>query len=68
MPTRFAGFAANPPSADNFGCIASGKPVSMAICNGTEGPLNPYSSGLIDVYGDISRGHVISSIDNGDYW
>ena len=71
MPTRFAGFAAiaaNPPSADNFDCIASGKPVSMAILNGTEDPLNPYNGGLVDVYGDTSRGHVISSIDNGDYW
>jgi polyhydroxybutyrate depolymerase len=71
MPTRFVGFAAiaaNPPSADNFDCIASGKPVSMAILNGTEDPLNPYNGGLVDVYGDTSRGHVISSIDNGDYW
>jgi polyhydroxybutyrate depolymerase len=71
MPTRFAGIAAiaaNPPSADNFDCIASGKPVSMAILNGTQDPLNPYNGGLVDVYGDTSRGHVISSIDNGDYW
>jgi polyhydroxybutyrate depolymerase len=71
MPTRFAGFAviaANPPSADNFDCIASSKAVSMAILNGTEDPLNPYNGGLVDVYGDTSRGHVISSIDNGDYW
>ncbi|MFQ3322523.1 MAG: polyhydroxybutyrate depolymerase [Pseudomonadales bacterium] len=71
MPTRFAGFAAiaaNPPSPDNFDCIASGKPVSMAILNGTEDPLNPYNGGLVDISGDTSRGHVISSIDNGDYW
>jgi polyhydroxybutyrate depolymerase len=71
LPATFAGFAAiaaNPPIAENFDCIASGKPVSIAILNGTEDPLNPYNGGLVDVYGDTSRGHVISSIDNGDYW
>jgi polyhydroxybutyrate depolymerase len=71
LPATFAGFAAiaaNPPIAENFDCIASGKPVSMVILNGTADPLNPYDGGLVDVYGDTSRGHVISSIDNGDYW
>jgi polyhydroxybutyrate depolymerase len=71
MPSSFAGFAAiaaNPPLAENFDCIASGKPVSMAILNGTEDPLNPYNGGLVDVYGDTSRGQVISSGENVGYW
>jgi polyhydroxybutyrate depolymerase len=71
MPEQFAAVApisANIPVDSNLDCEKSGKPVSVAIFNGTNDPTNPYNGGLVEVMGDKSRGEVISSADSAAYW
>ena len=48
-PEAFAALAviaANLPVDENFNCQKSDKPVSIAIINGTEDPINPYHGGI----------------------
>lgn len=71
MPERFAALAAaaaNLPVDSNLDCKASGKPVSMAIINGTEDPINPYNGGLVTIAGNSSRGTVRSADETVQYW
>jgi polyhydroxybutyrate depolymerase len=71
IPQRFAALAAmaaNLPVDTNLDCTASGQPVSMAILNGTQDPINPYAGGLVSIMGNSSRGHVRSSADTVQYW
>jgi polyhydroxybutyrate depolymerase len=71
MPGQFAAVApisANIPVAGNLDCEKSGQPVSVAIFNGTNDPVNPYNGGLVEVMGDKSRGEVISAADSAAYW
>ncbi|WP_158283665.1 alpha/beta hydrolase family esterase [Haliea alexandrii] len=63
-----APIAANLPVPDNMDCEPSGKAVATLIINGTEDPVNPYAGGLVDVFGETSRGHVLSSFDTARYW
>lgn len=59
---------ANLPVEDNLDCERSGKAVATIIMNGTEDPVNPYAGGLVEVYGDVSRGEVLSAEDSARYW
>jgi polyhydroxybutyrate depolymerase len=71
MPYRFAALAAaaaNLPVDSNLDCQRSGQPVSMAILNGTNDPINPYNGGLVTILGNSSRGEVRSSAATTGYW
>lgn len=71
MPESFAALAAvaaNLPVESNLDCRPSGKPVSIAIFNGTHDPINPYNGGLVTILGNSSRGVVRSSADSAKYW
>lgn len=71
MPQRFgalAAMAANLPIEANLDCTASGTPVSMAILNGTQDPINPYNGGLVTIMGNSTRGNVLSTADTVRYW
>ena len=71
MPEVFAALApvaANLPVAANSDCNPAGQPVSMAIFNGTDDPINPYRGGLVEMLGDTSRGNVLSADDSAAYW
>ena len=71
MPTSFTAFAAiaaNLPVDDNLSCDKSRQGVSMVIFNGTEDPINPYQGGVVNVYGNKSRGSVISTLSTANYW
>ncbi|GAB3105217.1 hypothetical protein G8770_13275 [Aestuariicella hydrocarbonica] len=63
-----APIAANLPVPENNDCRASGQPVSVAVFNGTNDPINPYDGGLVEIMGDSSRGEVLSSDDTVAYW
>ncbi|ARN76427.1 hypothetical protein BST96_14615 [Oceanicoccus sagamiensis] len=66
--TAIATFAANLPEQSNLDCSQSGQPISVAIFNGTEDAINPYNGGLVDLFGDTSRGVVLSTRETVDYW
>lgn len=71
LPNEFAAvapMAANIPVAASFDCLRSSKPVSIAIFNGTDDPINPYEGGLVELFGDVSRGNVMSAQDSAEYW
>jgi len=63
-----APIAANLPVHENLDCEPTEQPVSVAILNGTEDPINPYGGGLVELFGDSSRGHVRSSLASTEYW
>lgn len=70
-PSLFAAFApmaANLPVDSNLDCEKSGQPVSIAIFNGTNDPVNPYGGGLVELFGNSSRGEVRSAMETVDYW
>jgi polyhydroxybutyrate depolymerase len=70
-PEAFAALAvigANLPVDENFNCQKSDKPVSIAIINGTEDPINPYHGGLVSLAGNTSRGIVMSSSESAEYF
>ncbi|WP_439135721.1 alpha/beta hydrolase family esterase [Pseudomaricurvus sp.] len=63
-----APIAASMPVNENNDCGASGKPMSVAVFNGTNDPINPYEGGLVELMGDSSRGSVLSSEQTIRYW
>lgn len=63
-----APISANLPVDPNLDCEKSGLPVAVAIFNGTEDPVNPYEGGLVSIFGNTSRGNVLSSMDTAKYW
>jgi len=63
-----AAFAANLPVESNRDCSASGVPLPVLVVNGTEDPVNPYEGGLVELFGDSSRGEVISARETAAYW
>lgn len=63
-----AALVANVPAATNLGCEPSGQPVATLIVNGTEDPINPYDGGIVDVFGDTTRGEVLSAKASAAYW
>ena len=71
IPDQIAGIApiaANLPIDDNLACEKQTKPISVAIFNGTEDPINPYHGGYVILLGDSSRGAVYSSRETANYW
>lgn len=71
MPEVFTGvaaIAANLPVKDNNDCTPKNLPISVAIFNGTEDPINPYEGGLVQLFGDASRGTVIASSQSAHYF
>jgi polyhydroxybutyrate depolymerase len=60
--------AANLPVDENFDCARSGKAVATIIINGTADPVNPYQGGVVEVFGDSTRGQVRSSAESVAYW
>jgi polyhydroxybutyrate depolymerase len=68
LVAAIAPMAANLPVTDNLDCKQSNKPVSVALFNGTLDPINPYQGGLVELFGDKSRGHVLSTDDTIQYW
>ncbi len=63
-----APISASLPVRDSMGCSQSAKPMSVAIFNGTADPINPYEGGLVEIFGNTSRGTVMSSLDTANYW
>jgi len=68
LVAAIAPVSANLPIEDNLGCSPSGRPVSVAIFSGTDDPVNPYEGGLVEVWGNDSRGKVRSASASADYW
>jgi polyhydroxybutyrate depolymerase len=60
--------AANLPVQDNLDCTPSGTGVAVLVMNGTLDPVNPYDGGLVEIFGDASRGEVMSAEATADYW
>ncbi|MEJ2533816.1 MAG: PHB depolymerase family esterase, partial [Halioglobus sp.] len=63
-----AAIAANLPVESNMDCEPSGEPVATLIMNGTEDPVNPYDGGLVEIFGDATRGQVLSAAETARYW
>ena len=63
-----AAIVANVPARGNLACDQSGAPVATLIMNGTEDPINPYEGGIVDVFGDTTRGEVLSALASANYW
>lgn len=63
-----APISASLPVDENLDCEKSAVPVSVAIFNGTEDPVNLYEGGLVSLFGNSSRGTVLSSMDTARYW
>lgn len=63
-----AAYAANLPVADNLDCEPRGVALPVLVINGTEDPVNPYAGGLVEIFGDASRGSVRSAAQTVQYW
>ena len=61
-----AAMAANLP--DPIACEPVGEAVATLVMNGTEDPVNPYEGGLVEIFGNTSRGNVLSSAATAGYW
>ena len=68
MVAGIAAVAANLPAASNFDCEPSGQAVATLVMNGTEDPVNPYRGGVVEIFGDTSRGEVLSATATAAYW
>lgn len=68
-PDLVAGIAAMAASlADPIACEPAGGAVAALVMNGTEDPVNPYEGGLVEIFGNTSRGRVLSSAATAGYW
>jgi len=63
-----APMAAGLPVPATRDCRESGRAVAVAIFNGTEDPVNPFAGGMVSVFGNTSRGEVMSSAATARYW
>ena len=63
-----AAMAASLPVDANLDCEPSGSAVAAMVMNGTADPVNPYDGGLVEIFGDASRGTVSSSVETAEYW
>lgn len=63
-----AAIAANIPADGYMDCSEAGRPVATLIMNGTADPVNPYEGGLVEIFGDTSRGEVQSADASARYW
>jgi polyhydroxybutyrate depolymerase len=70
-PDLVAGIAAMAASLSivtNLDCQPAGEAVVTLVMNGTGDPVNPYAGGLVEVFGNASRGEVQSSLATASYW
>ena len=68
-PDLVAGIAAMAASLpDPIACRAAGEAVAALVMNGTEDPVNPYEGGMVEIFGNASRGSVLSSAATAGYW
>lgn len=63
-----AAMAASLPVPASSDCQPSGRAVAALVMNGTEDPVNPYDGGVVEIFGNSSRGEVMSSLDTAAYW
>jgi polyhydroxybutyrate depolymerase len=63
-----AAVAANLPKLDNMDCEPVGQAVAALVMNGTMDPVNPYEGGLVEIFGNSSRGEVMSALETARYW
>ena len=63
-----AAISANLPVDANLDCKKSNQFVPILLCNGTEDKINPYQGGLVEIFGDTSRGMVLSTDLTIDYF
>ncbi len=57
------------PTPDNLGCEPRRLPISIAILNGTEDPMNPFEGGKVALYGVWGdRGEVLSTEATLEAW
>ena len=68
LVTAIAPIAASLPVWEESDCEAKGESVAVAIMNGTEDPVNIYEGGLVSIFGNDSRGTVMSSMDTAEYF
>ena len=64
----YSAFVANLPIDENNDCFISNKEVNMIIFNGSNDQINPHEGGLVSLFGNDSRGLVISSDETYEYW
>lgn len=70
-PELVAGIAAmgaNLPVMANLDCEPSGEAVAAMVMSGTADPVNPYAGGAVEIFGNTSRGEVMSAADTATYW
>jgi len=68
-PDLVAGIASMAASLpDPIACEPVGEAVATLVMNGTEDPVNPYEGGLVEIFGNTSRGNVLSSAATARYW
>jgi polyhydroxybutyrate depolymerase len=68
-PDLVAGIAGMAASlADPIACEPAGEAVAAMVMNGTEDPVNPYEGGQVEIFGNTSRGRVLSSAATAGYW
>lgn len=63
-----AAYVANLPVRDNLDCEPRDQALPVLIVNGTEDPINPYEGGVVELFGDASRGAVLSARETAAYW
>lgn len=63
-----AAIAANLPVSENLDCVPSNEPAAVLMIAGTEDPVNPFYGGLVEIFGDASRGEVLSAAATAEYW
>ncbi len=66
--TAIAPIVANIPITDNLDCTPKQQPISVAIFNGMQDPVNPFDGGKVVLFGNDSRGTVLSSSESINYW
>ncbi|MDZ7879954.1 MAG: prolyl oligopeptidase family serine peptidase [Saprospiraceae bacterium] len=65
---KYAAVSANLPTPSNDDCVATNKPVSMMVINGTGDKINPYQGGEVVMTGSAKRGNVVSTDETMRYW
>ncbi|AQA17845.1 hypothetical protein BST95_05940 [Halioglobus japonicus] len=63
-----APMVANMPAPGNNACEMADVAVPMLIVNGTADSINPYEGGVVNLFGDTSRGEVLSAEASARYW
>jgi polyhydroxybutyrate depolymerase len=66
--TAIAPIVANIPVTENLDCTPKQQPMSVTIFNGMQDPVNPFEGGKVVLFGNDSRGTVMSSSESINYW